>query len=93
MNRIGSSLIAEKKATILKELAEDGKREPESGRDLLSLLLKANIAADEHQRLSDDDVLARMSPILSFHTHLADTARPQRSRRMFRYVMSWHDRL
>ena len=65
MNRIGLSLIAEKKATILKELAEDGKREPEGGRDLLSLLLKANMAADEHQRLSDEDVLARMSSLLS----------------------------
>lgn len=66
MRRIGLQLIAEKKAAILAEKAEQmggvEKRNLES-RDLLTLLLKANMAMDipENQRLSDEDVLARKS--------------------------------
>lgn len=64
MRRIGLQLIAEKKAAILAEKAQQmggfEKRDLES-RDLLTLLLKANMATDipENQRLSDEDVLAR----------------------------------
>jgi len=63
MRRIGLGLVVEKKAAILKELNGQGKDESGRGlhgRDLLSLLLKANMAADEHQRISDDDVLAQV---------------------------------
>ena len=66
MRHVGLGLIAEKKTAILKELGGEGKEEPArglSGRDLLSLLLKANMAADERQRLSDEDVLARTSDV------------------------------
>ena len=63
MRRIGMQLIAEKKATILAEMDVSSKRGKDSvqGRDLLTLLLKANMADDipEHQRLTDDEVLAR----------------------------------
>ena len=71
MRRIGSMLIAEKKAAIIREQAERkalNLKEDENdasdnlrGRDLLTLLLKANMATDipESQRLSDEDVLAR----------------------------------
>ena len=60
-------LIAEKKAGIIREQAERkalNLKEDENdarGRDLLTLLLKANMATDipESQRLSDEDVLAR----------------------------------
>ena len=59
MRRIGMQLIAEKKADIMRATAE-GKEKPRS-RDLLTLLLKANMATDipENQRLSDEDVLGR----------------------------------
>ena len=66
MRRIGLQLIADKKTAILAEKAQQTgaggveKRDME-GRDLLTLLLKANMATDipESQRLSDEDVLAR----------------------------------
>ena len=70
MRRIGMQLIQEKKAEIMRERA--GRKEKEAAfdgierrdlrsRDLLTLLIKANMATDipENQRLSDEDVLAR----------------------------------
>ena len=73
MQRIGMQLIQEKKAAISRERAEKSEQEkPFDGverrdlrsRDLLTLLLKANMATDipESQRLSDEDVLARAYP-------------------------------
>ncbi|PSS34177.1 hypothetical protein PHLCEN_2v1794 [Hermanssonia centrifuga] len=67
MRRIGLQLIAEKKAAILADsrekssAAKDGvERKDVHGRDLLTLLIKANMASDipESQRLTDDEVLA-----------------------------------
>ena len=69
MRRIGSELIAEKKAAIMRERSERKDKEKNDGvgrndmqgRDLLTLLLKANMATDipDSQRLSDEDMLAR----------------------------------
>ena len=67
MRRIGSQLIAEKKAEIMREHAEGKEKDAGverhnmRGRDLLTLLIKANMATDipDSQRLSDEDVLAR----------------------------------
>ena len=72
MRRIGMQLIAEKKADIMRAAAE-GKEKPRS-RDLLTLLLKANMATDipENQRLSDEDVLGREHRQFSFFIVLAD---------------------
>ena len=66
--RIGMQLILEKKRA-LKAHADAEKRGVKrydlQGRDLLSLLIKANMATDipESQRLSDEDVLARESVV------------------------------
>ena len=62
-------LIAEKKAAVLRAAAQSG-GDKEIGeksvhdRDLLTLLIKANMNTDipESQRLSDEDVLARKFP-------------------------------
>lgn len=61
-------LIAEKKAAILREVAAHGEEKGISGknladRDLLTLLIKANMSTDipDSQRLSDEDMLARTS--------------------------------
>lgn len=61
-------LIAEKKAAILREAADRGDEKEISGkslvdRDLLTLLIKANMSTDipDAQRLSDEDMLARAS--------------------------------
>ena len=60
MRRIGMELISQKKTEILseKEGSSSGK-----GRDLLSLLIKANMKVDvsETQRMSDEEVYARKS--------------------------------
>ena len=59
-------LIADKKASILSARGQEAKgveKRDLHGRDLLTLLIKANMATDipESQRLSDDEVLARTS--------------------------------
>jgi hypothetical protein len=57
MTRISRGLLENSK----KELAESGALEAGGGRDLLSLLIRANTSKDvpESQRLSDEDVLSR----------------------------------
>ncbi|OBZ66502.1 hypothetical protein A0H81_13684 [Grifola frondosa] len=69
MRKIGKQLIAEKKAAVVKELAgekEDMERKDLQGRDLLTLLIKANMSTDipEGQRLEDEDVLAQVPTFL-----------------------------
>ena len=63
MARIGKELLSGAKAAARASATEKGEIEKNSlrGRDLLSLLVKANMATDipESQRLSDEDVLAR----------------------------------
>ncbi|KAJ8482004.1 hypothetical protein ONZ51_g5636 [Trametes cubensis] len=63
MRRIGTQLIEEKKAAIMRERSDssgqlDKKDLP--GKDLLTLLIKANMATNlpENQRLSDEEVLS-----------------------------------
>lgn len=53
MAQIGYRLLRDTKA----QAASTG--EKRSGRDLLSLLVQANMAADTSQRMSDQDVIAR----------------------------------
>lgn len=67
MLQIGAELLAQKKAALLTASENEGKGGIPSNeidgseRDLLTLLIKANIANDlpENQRLSDDEVIAR----------------------------------
>ncbi|KAF7792238.1 hypothetical protein EIP86_003274 [Pleurotus ostreatoroseus] len=63
MRRIGLQLIADKKAAIQAEKHSDKERlerKDMTDRDLLTLLIKANMATDipENQKLSDEEVLA-----------------------------------
>lgn len=66
MTRIGGELLANAKASALAGAIENGGIEKNGlhGRDILSLLVKANMATDnpESQRLSDKDVIARAYP-------------------------------
>ena len=71
--RIGMQLIADKKAAVLRAAAANGGEKGISGkdiadRDLLTLLIKANMSTDipDSQRLSDEDMLAR-APNFSGH--------------------------
>ena len=63
MDRIGSRLLQERKDAVRQSLSPGAEKKLFQGKDLLSLLVKANMAADipENARLSDDEVLARMS--------------------------------
>lgn len=70
MQRIGMELLQEKKASILAEKSADGVEKKDlQGRDLLTLLIKANMATDipDSQRLTDEEVVARAS----FFAHCA----------------------
>ena len=64
---IGRNMISQKKAEILSSSEADSKGRVEKkniqGRDLLSLLIKANMATDipDHARMTDEDILARRS--------------------------------
>ncbi|EAU81974.2 cytochrome P450 [Coprinopsis cinerea okayama7 len=64
MDRIGRELLDSSKA----KLAKSGTVEKDSlrSKDLLTLLLRANMATDlpEHQRMSDEDVLAQVPTFL-----------------------------
>ncbi|KAI1792354.1 cytochrome P450, partial [Ganoderma leucocontextum] len=75
MQRIGLQLIQGKKAAITRERAEKHEQEKSfdgierrdlRSRDLLTLLIKANMVSDipESQRLSDEDVLAQVPTFL-----------------------------
>lgn len=57
MDRIGYQILNERKAALSSE-------QKVSDRDVLSLLVKANTAADPSHRLSDEDVLARQQSFL-----------------------------
>ncbi|PCH43025.1 cytochrome P450 [Wolfiporia cocos MD-104 SS10] len=64
MRRIGMQLVAEKKAEVM-NVTKTGINDEEKrlhGRDLLTLLIKANMDTEipESQRLSDEDVLAQV---------------------------------
>lgn len=58
MRHIGLELLTQSKAAIATGETEE---KSDQRRDLLSLLLRANTSPDipEHQRLTDEDVLAR----------------------------------
>ena len=64
---IGKNLISQKKSEIFASADVDAKGGVEKrniqGRDLLSLLIKANMATDipDSARMSDEDILARES--------------------------------
>ncbi|KAI0633788.1 cytochrome P450 [Trametes polyzona] len=65
IKRVGMKLVMDKKAATLRAAMEKHADGPErkdlQGRDLLTLLIKANMATDipEDQKLSDNDVLGR----------------------------------
>jgi len=68
MNRIGKELLRKSKAAILADGGGNEKLEKSSwpGRDLLSLLLRANMSTDlpPNQRMTEEDVLAQVPTFL-----------------------------
>ncbi|KAF8638899.1 hypothetical protein AX17_001950 [Amanita inopinata Kibby_2008] len=68
MARIGRQILNDSKAALMAHTAADTplKKDLWSGRDLLSLLVRANMATDlpDAQRMSDEDVLAQVPTFL-----------------------------
>ncbi|EJU01812.1 cytochrome P450 [Dacryopinax primogenitus] len=67
VKRIGMQLIEEKKAAVMQELESKSGEKKIIGRDLLSALIRANLAADltpAHQ-MSDEEVLAQITTFLA----------------------------
>ncbi|OSC99351.1 cytochrome P450 [Trametes coccinea BRFM310] len=70
IRRVGTELVQTRKAALLREMQEkkvDGlQRQDLQGRDLLTLLIRANMAKDvpESQRLSDEDVIGQIPTFL-----------------------------
>jgi hypothetical protein len=64
MTRIGRQLLNDSKAAVAAS-EQIGEKNSMQKRDLLSLLVRANTAAElsDSQRMSDEDVLARKCPI------------------------------
>jgi len=62
MNRTAATIFSAKKAALNKGDL-DIKEGVESGKDLMSILLRANMAAHESERLPDSELLAQMSSL------------------------------
>ncbi|KZV69585.1 cytochrome P450 [Peniophora sp. CONT] len=67
LNRVGGKLIEERRRSVLGDIAQGSvKREDVQGKDILSLLVRANLATDlpAQSRLSDEDMLAQIPTLL-----------------------------
>ncbi|GBE77352.1 predicted protein [Sparassis crispa] len=67
MERIGMQLVADKKMAVVEALQGNSKGGELQNRDLLTLLIKANMSPNvpESQRLSDNEVLAQVPTFLA----------------------------
>ncbi|KIO34086.1 hypothetical protein M407DRAFT_16999 [Tulasnella calospora MUT 4182] len=89
MDRVGIQLVREKRAAIVAALGGGGvEKKTVGGRDLLSVLIKANMATDvkDTERMSDEEVMGQISTMLiaghettatSITWLLYDLSRPQ----------------
>jgi hypothetical protein len=82
MERIGRELLEKSKKSL--QSVEKVEKSTLKGRDILTLLLRANMATDlpEHQRMSDEEVVSRkLSPrcYACLKTPLRNLLTPQRS--------------
>ncbi|KAK2460648.1 hypothetical protein APHAL10511_007118 [Amanita phalloides] len=62
MDRIGNDLLERTQAAAMEEKDASGAKDYRKGRDLLSLLVRANVTTDlpDDQRMNDDDVVAQV---------------------------------
>ncbi|KAI9443950.1 cytochrome P450 [Lactarius indigo] len=80
IRRIGSQLIQDKKAAVLAELNPGAsgvvEKHDVQGHDLLSLLIKSNIASDmpESMRMSDEEILSQVPTFLIAGHETSSTA-------------------
>ncbi|KAH8977522.1 cytochrome P450 [Lactarius hatsudake] len=80
IRRVGSQLIQDKKAAVLAELSLGAsgviEKHDVQGHDLLSLLIKSNIASDmpESMRMSDEEILSQVPTFLLAGHETSSTA-------------------
>ncbi|KAI9460712.1 cytochrome P450 [Russula earlei] len=80
IRRVGSQLIQEKKTAVVAERNANGsgavEKQDVRGHDLLSLLIKSNIAADmpESMRMSDEEILSQIPTFLLAGHETSSTA-------------------
>ncbi|KAH9169235.1 cytochrome P450 [Lactarius sanguifluus] len=80
IRRIGSQLIQDKKAAVFAELSSGAsgvvEKHDVQGHDLLSLLIKSNIASDmpESMRMSDEEILSQVPTFLLAGHETSSTA-------------------
>jgi hypothetical protein len=92
---IGQNIISQKKSEILSSSEIDSKGRVEKkniqGRDLLSLLMKANMAADvpDHARMTDKDILARKSS--SYYVLSAEILTMMRFEEVPTFLLAGHE--
>ncbi|RXK38459.1 hypothetical protein M231_04224 [Tremella mesenterica] len=74
--RIGMRLLEEKKQAVRKAHSEGLEKGTDIGRDLLSILVKANMASDlkPEQRMSDSEVLAQITTFMLAGNETSATA-------------------
>ena len=61
IRRVGTKMIADKKAAVLNNASGGVEKKDVEGRDLLSLLIKSNMATDipDSARMNDEEILSR----------------------------------
>ncbi|KAG9003792.1 hypothetical protein FRB93_010808 [Tulasnella sp. JGI-2019a] len=68
MDRVGRQLVQQKKAALLQETGHNGSLESKHvvGRDILSVLVKANIASNikNSERMTDDEMIGQITTML-----------------------------
>ncbi|KZV81802.1 cytochrome P450 [Exidia glandulosa HHB12029] len=67
MDEIGMRIVQDRKAALLAELGESSvkiDKNTMAGKDLITLLLRANLAADADMRLTDEEVYAQIPTFL-----------------------------
>nr|XP_031861425.1 uncharacterized protein CI109_003029 [Kwoniella shandongensis]KAA5528497.1 hypothetical protein CI109_003029 [Kwoniella shandongensis] len=74
--RIGRRLVEDKKKAVLAAHAQGFEKGQDIGHDLLSILIKANMASDvkPEQRLTDDEVLAQITTFMLAGNETSSTA-------------------
>ncbi|KAG9023892.1 hypothetical protein FRB95_012370 [Tulasnella sp. JGI-2019a] len=67
MDRVGMDLVQRRKAALLHESAGELKSSSVVGRDLLSILVKANMATDlkDSERMTDDEMMGQINTMLA----------------------------
>ena len=68
MNRIGAALVKQSKASH----NDDKENKSAKGKNILSLLVQANTAEAEAERITDDDVMARAYKLIFILVYLLD---------------------